>query len=124
MPVEQAPAGVIDYDARVRNHAIEQDPQYARAVMHSLQQRMARLDVELPLRLKADFGQTSTGPQSLVFTTYGRELVYNIEHTIHHLAMVRIGIKHLRPDLSLPKSFGVAPSTLTYWEQQEGRVES
>jgi hypothetical protein len=43
-----------------------------------------------------------------------RELVYNIEHVVHHMALVKIGLKELLPDLDLPDDFGVAVSTIRY----------
>ncbi|MDX1476670.1 MAG: hypothetical protein R3301_03155 [Saprospiraceae bacterium] len=43
-----------------------------------------------------------------------RELIYNIEHTIHHLAIIKIGLAIIAPDIPLPAHFGVAPSTVKY----------
>ena len=52
-----------------------------------------------------------------VESTLDRELIYNIEHAIHHMAMIKIGLKVLAPELHLPENFGVAPSTIRYRHQ-------
>ena len=48
-----------------------------------------------------------------------RELVYNIEHAIHHMALIKIGIKEVAPQLQLPEGFGVANSTIRHKKQQK-----
>jgi hypothetical protein len=48
-------------------------------------------------------------------SNYYREVMYNLEHTIHHHALIKVGIEHFT-SLQLPESFGVAPSTMQYRE--------
>jgi hypothetical protein len=43
-----------------------------------------------------------------------RELMYNIEHTIHHLAIIKIGLNAVAPQIALSEHFGVAPSTIRH----------
>jgi hypothetical protein len=52
----------------------------------------------------------------MVISNVQRELVYLIEHSIHHFALVRIGIQENFPEISLPFSFGIAYSTIKYRE--------
>lgn len=54
----------------------------------------------------------------LIPTSLERELMYNIEHTIHHLALIKVGLKLVYPDLDLPNHFGVAPSTIKFQQAQ------
>ena len=45
-----------------------------------------------------------------VNSTYFSEIIYNLEHTIHHMAYIRIAINELG-SIKLPAEFGVAAST-------------
>ncbi|MEO0585411.1 MAG: hypothetical protein AAF135_24570 [Bacteroidota bacterium] len=120
--MEQVGKGTIDYDVRQRNKDIEQNPLYAASVMEDLQAQMEKVDVQLPLLLIANY--SGDVQNEAVNTTFGRELVYNIEHCIHHLAIIRIGLKCLKPGLTLPPQFGVAPSTVKYWNRQKANAHA
>jgi hypothetical protein len=52
----------------------------------------------------------------MVISNVQRELVYLIEHSIHHFALVRIGIQENFPEIILPCDFGIAYSTIKYRE--------
>ncbi len=116
----QAEAGIIDYDARERNHQIETDPVYAAKVIRDLLPRLNEVAEAKALTLKVDYLHEE-GSKAELPTTFARELIYNIEHAIHHLALIKIGLKVTSPTLVLPESFGVAPSTLAYWQYQGQR---
>ena len=49
-------------------------------------------------------------------TNYYREIAYNLEHTIHHMALIRVGLRELG-DIAVDDSYGVASSTLKYRKQ-------
>lgn len=46
-------------------------------------------------------------------TNYYREIAYNLEHTIHHMALVKVGIREVS-DIEVPEGFGVASSTIKF----------
>ena len=99
--------GEICYDKRKRNKQIEQDEQFAvqciRAILTGLEKHDKELIVEYELR----------NNQMRFVSNYARELMYNLEHTIHHQALIRVAIESTQA-LELPSEFGVAPSTLEY----------
>lgn len=106
-------AGLVNYDNRKREHIIETCRTTA---VDNLHQIIAFLPKEnKSLAIYAD-GE-NLGP---VTTNYFRELMYNVEHTVHHMALVRVGIL-TNTKLVLPNDFGVASSTLKYREQQCAR---
>jgi hypothetical protein len=49
-------------------------------------------------------------------TNYFRELLYNLEHSIHHQALIKVALYRL-PHIKISDSFGIAPSTLEYRKQ-------
>jgi hypothetical protein len=103
--------GMVDYDARARNAMLEEDPALAVAALQYLMRRVGEVQADQPLVLCTRYGP---GEKVSIPTTLYRELVYNLEHCIHHQATIRIGLRALSQPAPLPDSFGVAPSTLQY----------
>ncbi len=105
--------GSINYDRRVRQLALENDPKAAIDAMH---QMAVLVDLYQTDRLLAfDASISSDGVSDvLISTTYYRELHYNIEHAVHHAAIIRIGLQHTFSDVVLPPHFGVAHATVQH----------
>lgn len=102
-------SGVVNYDSRARDLRMEVDSAFSREVLRGIQRRFS-LFPERTLELHQDYG---TG-QIRVQTTFYRELVYNLEHSVHHLAILKVGLEALFPELELQPELGVAWSTLQY----------
>lgn len=107
------PSGDVNYDARHRDMAIEQQRKLALAGLHRIAISLDKENKTLLLTTATEADQT--GFQ--VETNYERELVYNLEHAVHHMALMKIGIGALTA-LQLPESFGVASSTIRYRQAQ------
>ncbi|WP_051633198.1 hypothetical protein [Thermonema rossianum] len=108
--IKQVPEGNIDYDLRERQKHIEEDRQMALAAIENIRTHLMGITEDKPLQLKAlvlPDVEKITVPSTLF-----RELVYNLEHVIHHAALIRVAILHYCPEVSLPAHFGLAPSTL------------
>ena len=103
-------SGMVDYDKRIRNHAIESDKYFAINIIQQIVAGLAKPDRDLMLQV--EYG-ASDDQSSQVFTNYYRELVYNMEHTVHHMALIRIGVEAIC-SLQIPAEFGVAASTLKF----------
>lgn len=102
--------GIVNYDKRMRNHLIESDKNFAIQTLLEIEAGLVKPDRELLLH--AEYGDNDLEPDS-VFTNYYRELVYNLEHMVHHMALIRIGVNAVS-DLAIPEGFGVAASTLKF----------
>lgn len=100
-------SGVVNYDQRIRDLSIEVSRQYAISVLRGIAAMVDHDDKALILA--ADLGSQPCR----VETNFLRELVYNFEHTVHHMALLRIGVREVSA-LSLPVEFGVAMSTIKY----------
>lgn len=102
--------GVVNYEKRKRDIRIETDKALA---LDLLQKRYARIEkTDRPLILEFS-GDGAAGENSVMATNYFRELLYNLEHTVHHMALIRVALSEVS-DLVLPAGFGVASSTLKY----------
>jgi hypothetical protein len=104
--------GCINYELRQRNYQIETDADFAIAQMHQIIANMKPQDAEVLLFTKYQADQEPI----ITKTTIARETIYNIEHTIHHMAIMRIAAKATF-NIDLEETFGVAPSTIQYKQQ-------
>jgi hypothetical protein len=103
--------GMIDYDARERNILIEIDKDFTVETLQNVKHQLQKLKSDAILILKSKFG----GDEAMdIPSSFFRELTYLIEHTIHHLAIIKIGLNEVYPEINIPKNFGVAHSTLRY----------
>lgn len=103
--------GVVDYDARERNLLIEIDKDFTIEILEKIQNNLINLKSDKSLILKSIMGDDETIEIS---TSFSRELMYLIEHTIHHLAIIKIGLNEVYPEIEIPKNFGVAHSTIRF----------
>lgn len=101
--------GCINYNARPRDKAIETQRHHAVVRLHEV---AASLKTENKL-LHLTYTDTFSGFECQILTNYERELVYNLEHAVHHMALMKIGVLTIA-DIRLPDHFGVAKSTIQY----------
>lgn len=111
--------GLVNYEKRKRDKAIENDIELACRLLGQILSGLARPDKSLLLEVgyglcPAEPAGSSVGPAVPINTNYYREVAYNLEHTIHHMALIRIGIRDSGNHLVLPEEYGIAPSTLQY----------
>jgi hypothetical protein len=106
-------SGIVNYEHRKRDNLIETSKSTAVALLEEIYSRLNKSNKVLILEASYD-EMDSSGVH--IQTNYHREIAYNLEHTIHHMALVRIGISEVA-GLKLPESFGVAPSTTRYKQQ-------
>ena len=102
--------GIVNYDKRKRDHRIETDRDFAKEVLWSAWDRLDKPDKQLLLELS--YSEDVQFPL-LVATNYYRELIYNYEHAIHHMAIIRIGINDIS-GVIVSENFGIAASTIKY----------
>lgn len=103
-------SGVINYEHRDRDPAIETDPQVALRYLHQILQDIRKADKSL--LLEGSYHAEEEGLMQFQ-THYHREIVYNLEHTIHHMALIKIGLQAVST-VPVSPHFGVAPSTVKH----------
>jgi len=104
-------SGIVDYDARQRNLLLENDNRFAVHTLQEIINYIGEIQTDRALSLRALY---MADEAMHVPTTLYRELIYNLEHCIHHLATIRIGVSASNSNCLIPPNFGVAPSTLQH----------
>jgi uncharacterized damage-inducible protein DinB len=108
--LEAVPGGVVSYDHRARQVALEQCRELA---AEALRAAVARLDglgrqaADAPVTLVSQVDRA--GRRVQVASSLGRELVFALQHTIHHQATVAVLLAERGVPVS--RTFGYAPST-------------
>jgi uncharacterized damage-inducible protein DinB len=103
----------VNYDERKRDILVESSSDYAMVTIDKVIKNLKGVTKDFPLVLKAGLS-TSSSRQLQVSSSCSRELLYVLEHAIHHMALIRILIKDEEPAFVLEESFGVAYSTRAY----------
>ena len=99
----------VDYINRKRNLEIETNKDIALSVLASLEEYYQLPDKKLNLTID----NVDAAIEPIVTTTYFREIVYNTEHTIHHLALIKVALVELKLN-RVDANFGMAYSTIKY----------
>ncbi|KIX22288.1 hypothetical protein SY27_00015 [Flavobacterium sp. 316] len=102
--------GVINYDKRARNILIQTSIIEAKRAINSILSK-----IELPNK-KLILEQGTLQIRFSVDTNYFRELLYNLEHSIHHQALIKVAIIK-NQNIEISHNFGVAKSTIEFKTQ-------
>lgn len=105
--VEQYEMRQINYDLRKRNVVIETSLQVTLVSLKTLIGSLPKNDVNLTLKFT-----NYKGEETICNTTYYREVLYNIEHCIHHEALIKVALLELGKTQIMGLNFGIAPSTV------------
>ena len=97
--------GLINYETRSRDVQIETDKFFTITLLQNLLLNLQQPDKILILQQEE--------PGELINSTYKRELLYNTEHAIHHMALIKVALRELGIDIT-DENFGVAPATIRY----------
>ncbi|OIQ22492.1 MAG: hypothetical protein BM557_00450 [Flavobacterium sp. MedPE-SWcel] len=98
---------IINYDNRERNKLIENNITHATEEIALLKESLEKEDKELVLE------HTIDGKTIATKSNYNRELLYNLEHSIHHQALIKVAL-HEFGNVFVDENFGVAASTIQY----------
>lgn len=108
--LENYELGIINYDKRKRNNDIQTSITTAKLAITTILE-----NIDLPnkeLQLEEGIQETTFSIQ----TNYFRELLYNLEHSIHHQALIKVAVLKYKT-IKLPENFGIAKSTIAYKSQ-------
>ncbi|MEM1324932.1 MAG: DinB family protein [Bacteroidota bacterium] len=97
----------IDYDSRQRNLKIERNVNDAVECMLNVAANLEKHNKVLHLK------SSCSGEDTYIESNYHRELLFNMEHCIHHQAIIKIGLLQLGKDVQ-NENFGMAKSTIKH----------
>lgn len=115
--MDSASLQLINYDERKHDPYIENDPMLAHDIIESIKRFLSEIRDDFPLTLEANY-EIDIDENSSIKSSFLRELAYNIEHTIHHMALIKVGVNTSFNEIILPEHFGVASSTVRYQKSQ------
>lgn len=106
----------VDYDARERNPALEHNPDIARQAIAQATARLEALNSDDPLEVCYEVAPGGMRPR--LPSTISRELAFLSFHAVHHVALMVMTANLM--GIELPHGMGLAYSTKTYLDSQEG----
>lgn len=108
--------GIINYDKRERDLKIQSDIGFAMFSIDKICSHLNFIKEEKKIILAGNF--TSTGADiKEIETSSSRELAYCLEHSIHHQALIKIGLIEMNLAQLIDENFGVAPATIRFKEK-------
>lgn len=106
-------SGVVNYEKRAHDMLLECDKAIALERIDSITAFVSELKGNRALLLELTY-ISEADLYERVDTSMLRELVYNVEHAIHHMAMIRMALREIAPDIIVDDDFGIAASTVRY----------
>ncbi len=106
----QYESGVVNYDKRNRDCRIQTSTDFALQCIADIKNQLHKANKTLMLQQIVDSEELQ------IQSNYFRELLYNLEHCIHHQALIKVAVLQLE-HLQIDEDFGVARSTIEYRKQ-------
>jgi hypothetical protein len=115
--------GKIDYDRRERNHKIETMREYAMAEFMRTVKVLENFSPEVGRNSLLVKPEDVSGKEDFwCASSIERELEFLQSHTIHHYALVAFKLRAF--GFPVAAEFGVAPSTLRFWNRQNAETRT
>ena len=107
--------GKVNYDERKRDTLLEKNVKYADNFISEIIEVLMKIDSNSKITLVSKYQDQNISMESSIY----REITYNIEHTVHHLAIISIIIPIHFNYINLSENFGYADSTIQYLKSQK-----
>ena len=111
--------GRLDYAHRQRDTRVETEPAYAAAMLRQFYEKLKDMEEAIAVEVVADFSADLNETRPVVTSCIGREMMCAYDHAVHHLAIIKMGLKSTAPEFVMDKNIGVAPSTVKQWQEQQ-----
>lgn len=103
--------GTVCYDDRERNIDFETSHVIIISKLKHIIETIKDCNFEKDLKIRSNHGLDDS-EHTLSNSSVMREIVYALDHTVHHLAIIKIAMQVEFSYIELNKDMGIAPSTL------------
>lgn len=103
----------VNYDNRKRNLLIETDTLHAIQIIDDITSFLTIELLDEAYILEGNFCAHSN-KQTQIVTSLFRELAYCLEHSIHHQALIKVGLLEIGKLNLIDENFGLAPTTIRF----------
>lgn len=104
---------IINYDNRKRDILIENSTLYAVQIIQEISTFLNESIVKGDCILQTNFSYFEDAVQNIP-SSLERELAYCLEHSIHHQAIIKIGLIEMNKLHCIDEHFGIAPTTIRF----------
>jgi len=109
------PQRLVNYDLREHNELIQNSKEVALAEITRVSEFLCQPREDFSLSMQVSYDRNNER-WITVESSYCRELIYTIEHAVHHMALMKVAIREVAPYVRIPEDFGIAVSTLRHQE--------
>jgi len=103
----------VNYDQRARDLQLEADLRFTSYTIDKIRTNLPCNREDFSMNLSGNFSSCE-GESLKIPTSFYRELAYCLEHSIHHQALIKIGLFELKKVDLIDEQFGVAPATIRF----------
>ena len=104
----------VNYDARQRDLKLESDVHFASKTIDDIINALLDIKADFAVTFVADYSTVEDQKPTLIQSSFYRELAYNLEHSIHHQALIKVAITEMQLTSLVKNTFGYAPSTIRH----------
>ena len=104
----------INYDSRKRDLELETGRTNAISAVSEIINRLEEIKSDFNISFVADYSSAVNKESITIPSSFYRELAYNLEHSIHHQALIKVAITEMQLTSLLTDTFGYAPSTIRH----------
>ncbi|MDI1356310.1 MAG: DinB family protein [bacterium] len=105
---------IVNYDARQRDLMLETNLQFATNTIEEIVIALKEVKCDFTVTFVADYSVIENQNATNIQSSFYRELAYNLEHSIHHQALIKVAITEMELTSLVKDNFGYAPSTIRH----------
>jgi len=103
-------SGMVNYDDRKRDIKIQTEIDFAFEKITEIENSIRSVNKKMSINYAVN------GETDQIESNYFRELLYNLEHCVHHQALIKVAVLQCK-NVIVDDDFGVAQSTIEYRNQ-------